>query len=45
MKILVTGGVGFIGSNFIRCILGTGRDYTVVNYDKLTYAGKMMNLD
>jgi dTDP-glucose 4,6-dehydratase len=45
MKILVTGGAGFIGSNFIRYILGTGRHYTVVNYDKLTYAGNLANLE
>jgi len=45
MKILVTGGAGFIGSNFIRYILGTGRPYTVVNYDKLTYAGNLANLE
>ena len=45
MKILVTGGAGFIGSNFIRYILGTDRGYSVVNYDKLTYAGNLANLD
>jgi dTDP-glucose 4,6-dehydratase len=45
MKILVTGGAGFIGSNFICHILGTGRNYTVVNYDKLTYAGNLANLE
>ncbi|MFI5070186.1 MAG: dTDP-glucose 4,6-dehydratase [Terriglobales bacterium] len=45
MKILVTGGAGFIGSNFIRHILGAGRDYSIINYDKLTYAGNLANLD
>jgi dTDP-glucose 4,6-dehydratase len=45
MKILVTGGAGFIGSNFIRYILALGRKYTVVNYDKLTYAGNLANLE
>jgi len=45
MKILVTGGAGFIGSNFIRCVLVLGRDYSVVNYDKLTYAGNLANLE
>ena len=45
MKIFVTGGAGFIGSNFIRHVLGLGKDYTVVNYDKLTYAGNLANLD
>jgi dTDP-glucose 4,6-dehydratase len=45
MKILVTGGAGFIGSNFIRHVLGAERRYAVVNYDKLTYAGNLANLD
>lgn len=44
MKILVTGGAGFIGSNFIRLILGKYPDYEVVNLDKLTYAGNLDNL-
>ncbi|MGC1912755.1 MAG: GDP-mannose 4,6-dehydratase, partial [Candidatus Acidiferrales bacterium] len=45
MKILVTGGAGFIGSNFIHYALGTNREYAVVNYDKLTYAGNLANLE
>src|ERR1700691_976591 len=45
MKIFVTGGAGFIGSNFIRQVLARGRDYSVVNYDKLTYAGNLANLE
>jgi dTDP-glucose 4,6-dehydratase len=45
MKILVTGGAGFIGSNFICYVLGRGQNYTVVNYDKLTYAGNLANLE
>jgi dTDP-glucose 4,6-dehydratase len=45
MKVFVTGGAGFIGSNFIRHVLGLGRDYAIVNYDKLTYAGNLANLD
>ena len=45
MKLLVTGGAGFIGSNFIRYTLGLGKGYSVVNYDKLTYAGNLANLD
>jgi dTDP-glucose 4,6-dehydratase len=45
MRIFVTGGAGFIGSNFIRTILGLDENYAVVNYDKLTYAGNLANLD
>src|ERR1700751_3269541 len=45
MKIFVTGGAGFIGSNFIRLLLQAGRGYAVVNYDKLTYAGNLANLE
>ena len=45
MKILVTGGAGFIGSNFIRYVLSLGKGYSVVNCDKLTYAGNLANLD
>lgn len=44
MKIFVTGGAGFIGSNFIRHVLSLSRGYEVVNYDKLTYAGNLANL-
>ena len=44
MKIFVTGGAGFIGSNFIRCVLKSGKDVSIVNYDKLTYAGNLANL-
>jgi len=43
-KILVTGGAGFIGSNFINHILSTRDDYVIVNLDKLTYAGNLENL-
>jgi dTDP-glucose 4,6-dehydratase len=45
MRILITGGAGFIGSNFIRYILGLEKGYSVVNYDKLTYAGNLANLE
>ena len=44
MKLLVTGGAGFIGSNFIRWVLGAHPDDTVVNLDKLTYAGNLTSL-
>lgn len=43
-NILVTGGAGFIGSNFVRYILDTYDEYTVVVFDKLTYAGNLDNL-
>ncbi|PKG24190.1 dTDP-glucose 4,6-dehydratase [Niallia nealsonii] len=45
MNIIVTGGAGFIGSNFVRHILNTYADYKVVNLDLLTYAGNIHNLD
>jgi len=45
VKLLVTGGSGFIGSNFIRHILATHADDSVVNLDKLTYAGNPANLE
>jgi dTDP-glucose 4,6-dehydratase len=44
VKILVTGGAGFIGSNFVRHVLTAHRDDSVVNLDKLTYAGNLENL-
>jgi dTDP-glucose 4,6-dehydratase len=44
MKVLVTGGCGFIGSNFIRYLLQQANDYQVVNLDALTYAGNPANL-
>ena len=43
-KILVTGGAGFIGSNFIRYMLKKHEDYKIINLDKLTYAGNLDNL-
>jgi dTDP-glucose 4,6-dehydratase len=45
MKIFVTGGAGFIGSNFIRHVLSLKKDYQIVNFDKLTYAGNLANLE
>lgn len=44
MKLLITGGAGFIGSNFIRQLLTARRDIHVVNFDKLTYAGNPESL-
>jgi dTDP-glucose 4,6-dehydratase len=44
MRILVTGGAGFIGSNFVRHMLAAHPDYTIINLDLLTYAGNLENL-
>ena len=44
MKILVTGGAGFIGSNFVRYISKKHPDYEIIVLDKLTYAGRKENL-
>lgn len=44
MKILVTGGAGFIGSNFIIYMMEKYPNYKIVNLDKLTYAGNLENL-
>ncbi|MBN1873177.1 MAG: dTDP-glucose 4,6-dehydratase [Anaerolineae bacterium] len=43
-RLMITGGAGFIGSNFVRYVLEKYSDYFVVVYDKLTYAGRMENL-
>jgi dTDP-glucose 4,6-dehydratase len=43
-RLLVTGGAGFIGSNFIRLMLGKYPDYKITNLDKLTYCGNLENL-
>ncbi len=44
MRLLVTGGAGFIGSNFIRYFLNVHADCAITNLDKLTYAGNLENL-
>ncbi len=43
-NIMVTGGAGFIGSNFVRYMLGQHADYRILVYDKMTYAGNPDNL-
>ena len=45
MKLLVTGGAGFIGSNFVRHVLAAHPDCRIVNLDKLTYSGNLHTLD
>lgn len=45
MNILVTGGAGFIGSNFVHYMLEHHPDYKIINLDLLTYAGNIHNLD
>src|SRR6185436_13531778 len=44
VKVLVTGGAGFIGSNFVRYAIGAHDDWHVTTLDKLTYAGRLENL-
>jgi len=44
-RILVTGGCGFIGANFVRLLLREYPDWRVINLDKLTYAGNLQNLE
>ena len=44
MRLFITGGAGFIGSNFIRHVLSTHPEYKIVNFDKLSYAGNLDNL-
>jgi dTDP-glucose 4,6-dehydratase len=45
VNVLVTGGAGFIGSNFVRYAIATHDDWSVTTLDKLTYAGRLENLD
>ena len=44
MKIIVTGGAGFIGSNFVQHMVNKYPEYTIINLDLLTYAGNLENL-
>ena len=44
-NLLVTGGAGFIGSNFVQYMLEKYADYRIVVFDKLTYAGRLENLE
>lgn len=44
MNLLITGGAGFIGSNFVLWMLSRHPSYRLVNFDKLTYAGNLENL-
>ena len=44
MKILLTGGAGFIGSHVVRLFVNKYPDYRIINVDKLTYAGNLANL-
>jgi dTDP-glucose 4,6-dehydratase len=45
VKILITGGAGFIGSNFCRYIVGVHPDWQITVLDKLTYAGRLENIE
>ncbi|NLI15197.1 MAG: dTDP-glucose 4,6-dehydratase [candidate division Zixibacteria bacterium] len=45
MRVLITGGAGFIGSNFIRYALDVRPEWQIVNFDLLTYAGNLANLE
>ncbi len=44
MRLLVTGGAGFIGSNYVHWVLRERPDVEITNYDLLTYAGNLENL-
>ena len=44
-KIMITGGAGFIGSNFVRYMVNKYPDCEFINFDALTYAGNLENLE
>ncbi len=44
-KLFITGGAGFIGSAFVRMLLDEAPGYEIINFDALTYAGNLDNLD
>ena len=44
VEVLVTGGAGFIGSNFVKFALDAHPDWRITTLDKLTYAGRLENL-
>ena len=45
VKVLITGGAGFIGSNFVKYMLEKYPEYEIINLDALTYCGNLRNLE